>query len=121
MQKPRTAPEREQPLRRRSLRESLEDHGPWKPHPYELADATAIQAIANGTADSEQQRRALRWIVECADTYGLSYRPGAGGDRDTAFAEGKRSVGLQLVKLVNLNVGKLRRSEPLGDPVEPKS
>lgn len=121
VQKPRSAPEREQPYRQRSIRESLEEHGPWKPHPYELADASAVQALAVGQADAEQQRRALAWIVECSGTYDMSYRPGPGGERDTAFAEGKRSVGLQIVKLSKLNVGALRRSEPRGDPVEPKS
>lgn len=120
-QKPRSAPAREQPQRRLGMRESLEEHGPWKPHPYELADATAFQALAAGTASPEQQRRAITWLVACAGTYDMSYRPGPQGERDSVFAEGKRHVGLQVVKLTRLNVGALRRSEPRGDPAEPKS
>lgn len=119
-QKPRSAPEREQPQRRVGMRESLEAHGPWKPQPYELADASAFQALATGTANPEQQRRALNWLVAAAGTYDMSYRPGPAGERDTAFAEGKRFVGLQVVKLTRLNVGTLRRSEPRADPPEPK-
>lgn len=103
------------------MRESLEEHGPWKPHPYELADASAFQALAAGTASAEQQRRVLTWLVAASGTYDLSYRPGVQGDRDTTFAEGKRHVGLQVVKLTRLNVGALRRTEPLADPPEPKS
>lgn len=107
---------------RRSLAAVLEDHAPWKPAEYALADATAFQALAAGTADKDQQLRALKWLIEnCCRTYDLSYRPGPGGQRDTDFAEGQRSVGLQVVKLVKLNVGMLRRSEPLGDSHEPKS
>ena len=74
---------------------------PWHPAPYDDADTYAIKALAAGVANEGQQKRALDWIVNtlCA-TYDLSYRPGS--DRDTAFAEGKRHVGLQLVKLVKL-------------------
>lgn len=119
--RPRSAPQREQPQRRVSVRESLDAHGPWKPHPYELADASAMQALAAGTATPDQQRRALTWLVNAAGTYDLSYRPGPNGERDSVFAEGKRFVGLQVVKLTRLNVGALRRSEPRSDPPEPKS
>ncbi len=47
---------------------------------------------------------ALRWIIEdCASTYDEPYRSDAdGGDRDTAYACGRRFVGLQIVKLVTL-------------------
>jgi hypothetical protein len=76
---------------------------PWHPAPYIDADSYAIKALATGTANEGQQKRALDWIINtlCA-TYDLSYRPGS--DRDTAFAEGKRHVGLQIVKQVNVNL-----------------
>jgi hypothetical protein len=42
---------------------------------------------------------ALNWIVHiCAGAHSMSYRPGADGDRDTAFAEGRRFVGNQILK-----------------------
>jgi hypothetical protein len=76
---------------------------PWKPAPYDEADTYAIKALAAGVANEGQQKRALKWIIESlCGTYDLSFRPGPEGDRDTAFAEGRRSVGLQLVKQINL-------------------
>lgn len=80
---------------------------PWIPADWEPEEAYAVQAVMHGRADEAQQKRAMRFIVErvCA-TYDLSYRPTS--DRDTAFAEGKRHVGLQLVKFANLNIARVR-------------
>jgi hypothetical protein len=79
---------------------------PWKPSPWEIPDAAAIQALSRGDATADQQKRALTYIVHTlAATYDGSFRPGPDGERVTAFAEGKRHVGLQLVKLVNINLG----------------
>lgn len=81
----------------------------YSPVEYEIADIAAIQALMNGTANADQQRRALKWIVEsAAGYYDLSYRPGEGGRRDTDFAEGKRFVGAQIVKLSKLSIAKLK-------------
>ena len=80
---------------------------PWKPAEWDVEDGYAIQAVMMGRASEAQQRRAMQFIVHslCA-TYDLSYRPSS--DRDTAFAEGKRFVGLQLVKFANLNIARVR-------------
>ena len=73
---------------------------PWLPADYTARDAYAIQALAKGEATPEQQKLAYAWILySAADVNQLSYRPGADGGRDTAFAEGRRFVGLQLEKL----------------------
>jgi hypothetical protein len=86
--------------------------GPWMPSVYELADASAIQALQRGDATQGQQQRALRWIIENAcGTYDMSYRPGEEGKRDTDFAEGKRFVGSQIVKMLKLNLSLLRRND----------
>ena len=76
---------------------------PWLPPDHDEASIYAIRALASGTANDGQQKLAWAYIMyvtgaseEFAD---LSYRAGAHGDRDTAFAEGKRFVGLQLRKL----------------------
>lgn len=92
---------------------------PWYPKPYGLAEASAIQNIAAGTATPEQQKHGMRFIIQvlCA-TYDMSYRPGEDGQRDTDFAEGARNVGLQLVKLVNIDLSKIQR-DPRMDPHEP--
>lgn len=93
---------------RKSERQAIADHAPWKPPEIEAADAAAFQALAKGMASSEQQKRALDWLVKKAcRTYDLSYRPGEEGRRDTDFAEGQRSVGLQVVKLLNMKIGLL--------------
>ena len=105
------------------IRQALEAAAPWKPARYELADATAIQALARGDANPDQQRRALDWII-----YGACrlrdepYRPGGtDGERDTAFALGQANVGRQIAKLMTLPLAALRRSNPQSDPIEPKS
>jgi hypothetical protein len=61
-----------------------------------------LRALATGTADEGQQKRAWDWIVYRASGYlDLSYRPLAqGGDRATTFAEGRRFVGGQMLKLL---------------------
>jgi len=81
---------------------------PWLPVAYDKADAAAIQALRRGEATAGQQLRAIEFIVEviCARN-DMSFRPGPEGDRDTAFAEGRRFVGNQIVKLAKLPLGKL--------------
>ena len=117
--------EREQPAppKPRPTKDALLARGPWMPPQWDLADASAMQALARGEASPEQQRRALKWIVETGSgTYDVSYRPGGEeGRRDTDFAEGRRFVGLQLVKLLRADLAKLRRIEPNADKAEPKS
>lgn len=76
---------------------------PWHPAPYDEVDTFAIKSLAAGTANSGQQQRALDWIVHTlCGTYDLSFRPGTEGDRDTVFAEGKRHVGMQIVKMTKI-------------------
>ncbi len=83
---------------------------PWERGEYPVQVVMAVQSLATGSANTDQQKLALRYIIEeLAAAYDLSYRPGPDGDRDTVFAEGKRFIGLQLVRMVKLNVSKLRR------------
>jgi hypothetical protein len=78
----------------------------WHPPLWETADAGALQALARGEALPHQQQRALDFIIKSlAGTYDMSYRPES--DRDTSFAEGRRFVGLQVVKLLNLKLENL--------------
>lgn len=81
---------------------------PWRPTEWEPADVAAIQALVRGDASPDQQRRAIDYIInDIAGTYDMSYRPDS--ERDSVFAEGKRYVGLQLVKAVNLNLARIRQ------------
>ena len=78
---------------------------PYTTPEYTKADVVALIALAQGAATDYQQKRVVELLVNrICETYGLSYRPGGTeADRDTAFAEGKRYVGLQIVKLLNSN------------------
>lgn len=74
-----------------------------------LAVTVAIKALNNGTADPDQQQRALRWIVEelCA-AGGWAYRPDA---RETDIALGMQRVGIAIIKEINISITKLKESE----------
>jgi hypothetical protein len=76
---------------------------PWLPPDHDEAAIYAIRALASGTANDGQQKTAwayLMYVTGASEEFAdLSYRTGPQGDRDTAFAEGKRFVGLQLRKL----------------------
>lgn len=96
----------------KSVKQAVEDHAPWKAAKFEDADVFAIQALAKGNATIHQQKLALDWIVKNACKINdLSYRPGAEGSRDTDFAEGKRYVGLQIVRLIEYKIGARPNSE----------
>lgn len=106
MAAPKAPPE---PRPRRLPPPQAHSASPWLPPSYEDVDVMAIQALARGEAQPHQQKRALDWIIDsAAGTYDMSYRPGSDGRRDTDFAEGRRSVGLAIVKLVKLKIGMLR-------------
>lgn len=78
------------------------------PPPYDLKHAGAIQALARGDATEHQQRLALDWIVNAAAaTYDLSFSPQDA--RLTDFAEGRRFVGLQIVKMTKLPIEAMKR------------
>jgi len=116
-------PEQPRRAKRKDPAKVLADNPAWLPPDFKLADVASIQALMIGKADAEQQKRALRYIVETlAGTYDPSYRPGAEeGRRETDFAEGRRFVGLRIVAMTRADMAKLRRTIPESDEVEPKS
>ena len=85
---------------------------PFIPPTYTDQIAIAIQMLAEGKANEGQQRMALDWIVNVlCGTYDLSYRPGVDGVRNTDFAEGKRFVGLQIIKMTKIKIGRMQYKE----------
>lgn len=57
----------------------------------------ALRSLFRGMATSDQQRLALAWIVgSAAGVDSPSYSPGDA--TETAYMEGRRSVGLHVVK-----------------------
>lgn len=88
--------------------------GPFVPAAYELADASAFQALQRGDATPDQQKRALDWLItKGAARYEFHYYP---SDRDTAFALGRAFVGQQVSKLLTLNLMSLRREQNATSP-----
>ena len=66
-----------------------------------------MKALAHGIAEPHQQKIALDWIInEACKTYDLSYRPDS--DRETVLAEGRRFVGLNIVKMCNIDTTNLK-------------
>ncbi len=88
---------------------------PWMAVNCTKAEVAALQALRRGEASPDQQLRALECIIgKISDRNGMSFRPGGlEGDRDTAFAEGRRFVGNQIVRLTKLPLSKIKE-EPNG-------
>lgn len=87
--------------RRREAWQPVEYSETGAPGTYSVHDMRAIQALAQGTAGEHEQRRALDWIIHhAAMTYEETFQPG--NPDATAYVQGRRSVGLAIVKLMKL-------------------
>lgn len=77
----------------------------------------ALRDLQEGKATPDQQKLALDTIINgLSGYYDISYRPNSA--RDTDFAEGKRFVGAQIVKLLNLSssvIESAKKKPPKGD------
>jgi len=66
----------------------------------------AFKALHQGSADRVQQQLLIDFMLtDLCKTYDLSYQPDS--DRDTAFAEGRRFVGLQITKFIKIPLNHL--------------
>lgn len=78
---------------------------PHEPADYDEAIALAFKAQKAGVANEGQQLDVLAYIEYLTGTGAfddIAYRPGAAeAERASAFADGKRFVGLQIKKLLN--------------------
>lgn len=73
------------------------------------AEGFAIKAMQAGTATPDQQRLALATILRMCMTDEQTFvLEQDGGERATAFASGRRAVGLALRTLIALPVDNLR-------------
>lgn len=77
---------------------------------WDLPVVSAVQALQRGEAEPEQQKQFLNWLINqaCA-TYDISFQ--IEGDRETAFAEGRRFVGANVVKLLKLSLNALLKGK----------
>lgn len=83
----------------------------WLPAEWDKFDAACIQALARGDADERQQKHALVVIVEkLAGTYEHTFVPGAPDQSD--FLQGRRDVGLQIVKLLKIDLALVKDVSP---------
>ena len=68
------------------------------PAPYDKSILMAIRACIAGKANEGQQQTAMDWIItQASNLYDMSYRKQ--DSHGTAFAEGRRFVGNQIVKM----------------------
>lgn len=80
---------------------------PIPPAAFEKPDASAMQALQRGDATPDQQQRALLWIVNNAClTYDFCDQPD--NPRLSAIFDGRRYAGTQIVKLLNVNISKMK-------------
>lgn len=78
---------------------------PYHPPDYDEAIVMAMRAFAAGKANDGQQKIVWDWLQYATGTGNwsdMTFRPGgAEAERESAFAEGKRFVGLQILKLLH--------------------
>ena len=87
----------------------LELRDPWKPPNYVKADVAAIQAVFRGEATSDQQVRAMEYIVRrISNRNGMRFYPGPEGALAMAMGEGRRFVGNVLHDFTKLNLSKIK-------------
>lgn len=85
--------------------------------PHEIADVSAFQALERGDASPDQQKRALAWLINVA---AMTYQPTFMADPyKSAYAEGRRFVGLKVVKLLKLSLTALHKASE-ARKVQPK-
>ena len=80
-----------------------------EPAAFAEADVSSMQALATGTANEGQQKRAFNWILESA--CGIGQWPYRDSARETDVALGRQFVGHQIVGLTRVNISRLRKRE----------
>jgi hypothetical protein len=76
---------------------------PWEPLEFDEHDISSMKALASGTANEGQQKRALGWILEACRLNEQSFVPADLHGRTDAFVEGKRAVGNQIWTLIKVD------------------
>ena len=80
-------------------------HAPYRPAKLSSELVYAVKAVQCGKADARQQALFFEWLLlEASKYHDMEYRPGGtDGDRDTAFAGGRRFVGHQILRAFNMS------------------
>lgn len=76
---------------------------PFFPYPWadNIPVVLAMKAMKEGKASGPQQQMVMQALLSVTGYHDMSYRPD--NTHDTAFAEGKRFVGSQILKMVNMS------------------
>lgn len=92
-------------------------YAPYMPTEYEKKHVASWQALTRGQATEHQQRLIAEYIVHVlCGTYDLPYFPDS--VRDSDFAQGKRFIGLQLVKFSNLSLANFQDKSIISEAVK---
>ena len=85
-----------------------------QPPPYDERVIYAIRAWAEGKANSDQQKIAFQWVVREASRHfdQSMHLGGEDGRRCTDFMEGRRFVGIQILKMLQPEVTPRPSPEP---------
>lgn len=91
----------------------IEPSSAYKTVPYDDDILYAVRALRDGTANDIQQKIAFQWIVrDVARHYDQSFHfGGEDGRRASDFMEGRRFVGLQVLKLLESGATPKTRKE----------
>ena len=84
---------------------------PSEPARFEVADASALQALYDGKATAEQQKRALTWIITQASGEAFFQPGGLEGQRETEFGMGRAFVRQQILGLLKINLSAILQEE----------
>lgn len=71
------------------------------PAPYDKHDLAAFKAFREGRAEPYQQELVLNWLIMAARTYEETF---AADPQESAYLQGMRRVGRELVKMINMPV-----------------
>lgn len=72
------------------------------------ADIFAVLAVQAGTANADQQKHCMKWILTEGCRY-LAVAPETASDREAAIHEGRRTVGLLITQMGDPGVLKAAR------------
>lgn len=93
---------------------------PSEPAAFDVADASAIQALYDGSATPEQQKRALTWIMVQASGEAFFHSGGIEGQRETEFGMGRAFVRQQILGLLKINLAAILQDQSPPTPNKEK-
>lgn len=92
--------------------DSVNSEKPWVPPKWKKPDVAALQALLRGEATPDQQIRAINYIVVAlCGVNEMSFRAGPDGERETAFAEGRRFVGHRITTMTKIPLSKIKEEK----------